>query len=36
MSRKADVARYEILLRRGGIYLDCEMMPYQHLDFSSL
>jgi len=36
MSRKADVARYEILLRHGGIYLDCDMMPYQHLDFSSL
>jgi len=27
---KADLARYEILYKFGGIYLDCDIMPYQH------
>ena len=32
--RKSDVARYEILHRFGGIYIDCDMMPYHYLDFT--
>ena len=36
MARKADLARYEILLQAGGIYLDCDMMPYQYLDWHAL
>ena len=36
MARKADIARYEILLKQGGIYLDCDMMPYHYLDWHSL
>ncbi|PKU26048.1 glycosyltransferase family 32 protein [Telmatospirillum siberiense] len=31
-ARKADVARYEILYRHGGIYLDCDMMPLNYFD----
>lgn len=29
---RADIARYEILYRFGGICLDCDVMPYQHFD----
>lgn len=32
MARKADIARYEILLRHGGIYLDCDIFPYKRFD----
>ena len=31
-ARKADIARYEILLKFGGVYLDCDVMPYQYFD----
>jgi mannosyltransferase OCH1-like enzyme len=27
---RADLARYEILYTHGGIYLDCDIMPYAH------
>jgi hypothetical protein len=27
---RADLARYEILYKHGGIYLDCDIMPYNH------
>jgi len=36
MARKADIARYEILFKHGGIYLDCDVMPYHHLDWQKL
>jgi len=36
MARKADIARYEILYKFGGIYLDCDVMPYQHLDWQKI
>lgn len=29
---RADLARYEILYQHGGIYIDCDMMPYNHMD----
>lgn len=29
---RADIARYEILYRFGGICLDCDVMPYQHFN----
>ncbi len=29
---KADIARYEILYQFGGIYLDCDMMPFNYFD----
>jgi FkbM family methyltransferase len=29
---QADIARYEILFQFGGIYLDCDMMPYNYFD----
>lgn len=32
-ARKADLARYEILLRHGGIYIDSDMMPYHRFEF---
>lgn len=32
MARKADIARYEILFNHGGIYLDCDIMPFQYFD----
>jgi FkbM family methyltransferase len=31
-ARKADIARYEILLKFGGVYLDCDIMPYHYFD----
>jgi len=34
--RKSDIARYEILYRYGGIYLDCDVMPWQFLDWQKL
>lgn len=34
-ARKADIARLEILYRHGGIYLDCDMMPFHHFDVRS-
>ena len=34
MARKSDIARYEILGRFGGIYLDCDIMPLNYYDFS--
>ena len=36
MARKADIARYEILHKHGGIYLDCDVMPYDYLDWQKL
>jgi FkbM family methyltransferase len=33
MVRKADIARYEILYQYGGVYLDCDVMPYHYLDW---
>ncbi|OAN57299.1 glycosyltransferase [Sphingomonas sp. TDK1] len=27
---RADLARYEILYTHGGIYLDCDILPYNH------
>ncbi|WP_242153281.1 glycosyltransferase [Sphingomonas sp. BAUL-RG-20F-R05-02] len=35
-SMRADIARYEILYRFGGIYLDCDIMPYQHFDVAEM
>ncbi len=35
-SRKADIARYEILYKHGGVYLDCDVMPYNYLDWQKL
>ena len=32
MAQKADIARYEILLKHGGIYLDCDIYPYHALE----
>lgn len=32
MARKADIARYDILFNHGGIYLDCDIMPFQYFD----
>jgi hypothetical protein len=29
---KSDIARYEILHAHGGVYLDCDMQPYQWFD----
>ncbi|MDR6146382.1 mannosyltransferase OCH1-like enzyme [Sphingomonas sp. SORGH_AS870] len=29
---RADIARYEILYRFGGICLDCDVMPHRHFD----
>jgi len=29
---RADLARYEILYRFGGIYLDCDIMPHNHFE----
>lgn len=34
-ARKSDIARYEILYTFGGIYLDCDVMPYHRYDFES-
>ena len=34
-ARKSDIARYEILFTFGGIYLDCDVMPYHRYDFES-
>jgi len=31
-SMRADIARYEILYQFGGIYLDCDIMPYTHFE----
>jgi len=36
MARKSDIARYEILHKHGGIYLDCDVMPFQFLDWRKL
>jgi FkbM family methyltransferase len=33
---RADLARYEILFRFGGIYVDCDIMPYRHFSPSDL
>jgi len=32
---KADIARLEIMIEMGGIYLDTDIMPFHHFDFSS-
>ncbi|WP_119157496.1 FkbM family methyltransferase [Caldimonas tepidiphila] len=32
---KADVARYEILLIHGGVYIDCDMMPFRRYPFEA-
>lgn len=32
---KADIARLEIMIEMGGIYLDTDIMPFHHYDFSS-
>lgn len=34
-ARKSDIARYEILFKQGGVYLDCDMQPCQHYDFDN-
>lgn len=34
-ARQADIARYEILYSHGGIYVDCDMMPYHRYDFEA-
>lgn len=34
-ARKADIARYEILYRCGGVYLDCDMRPCERYDFDN-
>lgn len=34
-ARKADIARYEILLKFGGVYVDCDMQPCQRYDFEN-
>lgn len=34
-AKKADIARYEILHRYGGTYLDCDFMPLNYCDFSA-
>lgn len=36
MAARADLARYEILYNEGGIYLDCDIMPYRHFDPEAL
>jgi len=36
MVRKADIARYEILYKHGGVYLDCDVMPYHYLDWQKI
>lgn len=36
MARKADIARLEILLRHGGIYLDCDIFPLHRFPMSLL
>lgn len=33
---RADLARYEILYTHGGIYLDCDIMPYGHFEPETL
>lgn len=33
---RADLARYEILYTHGGIYLDCDILPYNHCDAEDL
>ncbi len=33
---RADIARYEILSKHGGIYLDCDILPYNHFDAADL
>ncbi|MFT8732689.1 MAG: glycosyltransferase [Acetobacter fabarum] len=33
---RADLARYEILYQHGGIYIDCDMMPYNHMDLEDI
>ncbi|PUE31006.1 hypothetical protein B9Z35_08190 [Limnohabitans sp. Jir61] len=36
LAGKADIARYEILYKYGGIFLDCDMMPLEWFDVSDL
>lgn len=36
MARKADIARYEILLTQGGIYLDCDIFPLYRFAYDLL
>lgn len=36
MARKADIARLELLLEHGGIYLDCDIFPLHRLPLSLL
>ncbi|MEW6369930.1 MAG: glycosyltransferase [Pseudomonadota bacterium] len=36
MARKADIARLELLLTHGGIYLDCDIFPLHRLPTSLL
>ena len=33
---RADIARYEILYKFGGIYLDCDIMPHNHFDVDEM
>ncbi len=33
---RADLARYEILYKFGGIYLDCDIMPYNHFSLDEV
>jgi Glycosyltransferase sugar-binding region containing DXD motif len=33
---KADIARYEILFTHGGLYIDCDMMPWEYMDLAEL
>jgi len=34
-AEKSDVARYEIIRQHGGIYLDCDILPLNFLDFDA-
>ena len=35
MAKKSDIARYEILNRCGGVYLDCDIMPVNRYEFAT-
>ncbi|HVI51612.1 MAG TPA: glycosyltransferase [Candidatus Sulfotelmatobacter sp.] len=35
MAKRADIARYEIMHKFGGTYLDCDFMPLNYFDFSA-
>lgn len=35
-AEKSDIARYEIVRQFGGVYLDCDVMPLYHADFTEM